>query len=202
MQPNEQPQFSIDYLDQIASPPKKPGLKDNLFPIVVIAGLIIAVLVGLLAVLGAGGDNKNDMMRLALKLQTLQAISDSSQKTIKSSDLRSTNGNLSLFLTNTNREVMPPLQADGIDPAKPNPKIAATENGDDLKAKLEDARLNVVFDRTYAREMSYELETLAALMQQIEKNNKSRSFKEVLATARTQLEPLRKQFAEFTAASS
>ncbi len=202
MQPNEQPQFSIDYLDQIASPPQKPGMRDKLFPILVIGGLLVALLVGLMAILSAGGGNQEDMMRLSAKLKTLQAIADSSQRNIKSSSLRSTNGNLSLFLTNTNRDMAEPLKANNVNVAKLNPKITASEDGSDLKAELEDARLNVVFDRTYAREMSYQLEALAALMQQIEANTKSRSLKESLITAKTQLKPLQKQFADFTAASS
>jgi predicted outer membrane protein len=202
MQPNEPPQFSIDYLDQIASPPKKPGVRDKLFPILVIGGLIVALLVGLVAILGAGGGNQEDMMRLPAKLKTLQSVADSSQKNIKSSGLRSTNGNLSLFLTNTNRDMAEPLSANNVDAAKLSPKITASEDGSDLKAELEDARLNVVFDRTYAREMSYQLEALAALMQQIEANTNSRSLKEALTTAQKQLEPLQKQFADFTAASS
>lgn len=202
MQPDEQPQFSIDYLEQIASTPKKPGVRGKLFPIVIVAGLIAVLIVGLLAVLSAGGGNQNDMARLAAKLKTLQTVTDSSQKNIKSSSLRSINGNLSLFLTNTSRDVVAPLQANGIDAAKLDPKVTASEDGSDLKAKLEDARLNAVFDRTYAREMSYQLETLAALLQQIEANTKSRSYKEFLATTRNQLDPLRQQFADFTAASS
>lgn len=202
MQPNDQPQFSIDYLEQISSAPKKPGMKDKLFPIVVIAGLVIVVLVGLFTLLDTGGGNQSDMMRLAARLKTLQTVTDSSQNTIKSNDLRSTNTNLSLFLTNTNRNIVSPLQANGISVGKLDPKITASEDGSGLKARLEDARLNAVFDRTYAREMSYQLEALAALMQQVETNTKSQSLKKFLTTARSQLEPLGKQFADFTAANS
>ena len=202
MQPNDQPQFSIDYLNQIAPPPEKPGIGGKLFPVVVIAGLVIALLVGLLVVLSMGGGNRSDTMRLAARLKTLQAVADSSQNTIKNSDLRSTNTNLSLFLTNTNRDIADPLKADGIDLAKPDPKIAADEDGSTLKTRLEDARLNAVFDRTYAREMSYQMETLGALMQQITANTKNRSLKELLTTAKSQLEPLRQQFANFAAESS
>ncbi len=202
MQPNEQPQYSIDYLEQIASTQKKPGMRDKLFPIIAIAGLVIVLLIGLLAMLSSGGGNQSDMMRLSVRLKTLQSVADTSQNTIKSSDLRSTNTNLSLFLTNTARDAAEPLLASGVNVAKVSPTITAEENGADLKARLEDARLNVVYDRTYAREMSYQLETLAALMQQIEANTKSASFKKFLTTAQGQLEPIRQQFANFTAANS
>ena len=201
MQPNEPTQHPIDYLDQISTAPKKPSPADRLLPIVLIAGILTALVVGILTLLG-GDSGKNDLMRLAIRLETIQSISDSSQKTIKSSNLRSSNTNLSIFLTNTNRDLKPHLAAGGIDMSKPDPKIVAQESGQELRKRLEDARLNAAFDRTYAMEMSYELETLSALLAQIEKDSRNRSLREFIATTKSQLSPLNDQFAEFTTTSN
>lgn len=202
MQPDDQPQYSIDYLDQISTAPKKPTRSEKLFPIVIIAGIVIALLVGVMALFGSGTSNKDEMARLATRLKTLQSIADTSQKTIKSGSLRGTNTNLSLLLTNANRDIKEPLKNNAVDTSKLNPAIAKQEDGSELKDRLEDARLNAVFDRTYAREMSYQLETLAALMKEIDKNTKSRSLKEFLATTLDQVEPIRQQFADFDSAAT
>ena len=71
------------------------------------------------------------------------------------------------------------------------PLTAATEE------RLEDARLNAVFDRTYAREMEYQLATLLALMERVYSSTSSSSLKEYLEESYDNLEPLHEQFAAF-----
>ena len=80
-------------------------------------------------------------------------------------------------------------------------KITASENGEKLKTTLEDARLNATFDRTYAREMSYQLETVAALMKDIYTNTNSKSLKTFLEATDNNLQPIKQQLAEFNAAN-
>lgn len=203
MQPNEQPEHPIDYLDSISTAPKKPAGKvnDKLFFGVIIGGVLITLIVGVLALLSVGTSSKEDMGRLSVRLENLQTISDAARKTTISSSLRATNINLSLALTNANRDIVEPLTANGIDPKKIDSRITTEENTDELKEKLEDARLNAIFDRTYAREMSYQLETLLVLIQQIEGKTKNSAEKEFLSTLRGNLEPLQKQLANFSASS-
>lgn len=203
MQPNEQPQFSIDYLDQISSVPRqqKSG-NDKLFFAVIVVALLAALAVGLFAFLNSGSNNTSDMSRLSVRLKNLQAISDSSQKNIVSSNLRGTNTNLSLLLTNINRDIETPLTTLGVDPTKLDAKIIASEDTTKITERLENARLNATFDRIYTLEMTYQLETLMVLVQQIESNTKSGATKEFLADTYQKIEPIQKQFANFSSASS
>lgn len=197
MQP-DQNQYSIDYLNQIAPQAPKKGLAPThkwLF-IGLGAALLIAII---LITIGALGKSNSPTERLAARLKGTETIVDESQKSLKSSQLRSLNSSLELFLANTNRDIAEPLKNNGLDVAKLNPAILAQEDGSKLKERLEDARLNAVFDRTYAREMAYQLETTLALMRQVYTTTNSKSLKEFLETSYNNLEPVQKQFADFVA---
>jgi hypothetical protein len=140
------------------------------------------------------------MQTLAARLITLQSVADKSQKTIKSGPLRSTNSNLAIFLTNANRDIVEPLKNNGITIEKIDKKITAAENGEALTKTLEDARLNAVFDRVYAREMGYQLDTVEALMKDIYAKSNSKSLKEFMQKTDENLQPIRKQLNDFNAA--
>lgn len=203
MQPDEQIQHPIDYLDSISTVPRKPagGMSNKLFFGVILGALLVFVFVGALILLNAGPSSQENLSRLSVRLENLQKISDDAGKKAVSSTLRATNINLALALTNANRDLAEILTANGIDPKKISSTIKDEEKTDELTEKLEDARLNAIFDRTYAREMSYQLETLLVLIKQLETSTQDSAEKEFLMTLRTNLEPLQKQFSEFTAAS-
>lgn len=198
MNPDEN-QYPVDYLNQIAPQEKKPVVGKKMM-IILIAGVILAAvtIVLVLSSLGSSGPTQN-MQTLAARLETLKTISDKSQKSIKSGALRSTNSNLTLFLANTNRNIVEPLAKNDVDIKKIDKSITAKENGDELTKTLEDARLNAVFDRTYAREMAYQLETVVALMQAIYQSTSSKSLKDFLTAADNDLQPIKTQFADFNA---
>jgi hypothetical protein len=132
----------------------------------------------------------------------LEGVVSKAQKNIKSNDLRATNSNLSIFLANTSQGMADPLEKNGVSVTKIDKTITQAESGEELTAKLEDARLNAVFDRTYSREMSYQLTALEALMKSIYGNTKSKSMKSFLQTTDDSLVPIKKQFDTFNATSS
>lgn len=201
MYPNQN-QYSIDYLNQIAPQPQKPKLSNKLFLLIVGGGLVFAIIVGMMVFSGGGATGpKEKMQTLAARMETLRSISDKAQKNIKSGPLRSTNSNLTIFLSNANHDIAEPFKAAGVDIKRLDREIVAAEKGEALSSKLEDARLNAVFDRTYAREMSYQLETLAALMKDIHSKTNSKSLKAFLVTTDTKLQTIKKQLYEFNAAN-
>ena len=199
MQPNEQSSHPIDYLDSISSASGKSSkvASDKVFFGVIIGGIIIAIVVGLLALMGAGSSNTDNLERLSIRLKALQTVVDSSKKTTVSSQLRATNTSLSLVLTGANRDINEQLTGLGLDPKKLNPEITAEESTEKLAARLESARLNGVFDRTYAREMSYQLETLLVLIRRTASNTNSEETKSALKTTYNNIEPFREQFSSF-----
>lgn len=201
----DQNQYSIDYLNQIAPPTKKPGMSQGLFLAIVIGGGLLAVIVGAMMFLGGGSTGPSrDTQVLAARLEVLREVSDKSRKNIKSSDLRGTNSNLTIFLANAYRDIAEPMQIQGMDIKKIDSTITSTEKaaGEELSAKLEDARLNAIFDRVYAAEMHYELEKIAGLMQKIHTNTSSKSMKEYLVTTDEYLQPIKQQLEDFNTVNS
>ena len=77
-----------------------------------------------------------------------------------------------------------------------------SESNEKILAKLEDARLNAIYDRSYARELSYQLETTMSLMRQIYNKTKNKDLKTFLEESYNNLEPIQKQFSDFNTVSS
>lgn len=196
MQPNQN-QYSIDYLNQIAPPAKKPGLSNKLFLGIVAGGILLAIVVGF-SLMNGGQTNTQQLETLTARLQTLQKVSTASQRNIKSGTLRNTNSNLSIFLTNADRDIAGPVKNSGVDIKNLDKNITAAENGAALTAKLEDARLSATFDRTYAREMNYQLATVTNLMKQIYSHTNSKSLKQFIDATNKNLQPISQQLESFT----
>jgi hypothetical protein len=200
MQPG-QTEYPIDYLNQIAPEQKKPGFNGKWMLLLIGAGVIAVIFIAIFLLSSAGGSTQKLQM-LTARMQTLQKISVSAEKNIKSGSLRSTNSTLSLFLTNANRDIEKPLAANGVKIKSLDKNIVKKEDGAKVTAALEDARLNATYDSTYAREMGFQLDTLANLIKDIYTSTKSKSLKEFLVTTNDNLNPIRKQLTDFNAASN
>lgn len=203
-QPPTQQPYSIDYLNQIAPQQEKPGLSNKLFMAIIGGGLLLAIIVGIfIFTSGGSGGPTSKIQTLAARLEALKDVSDKAQKNIKSGTLRTTNSTLAIFLTNANRDITGPLASNSADTAAPDKTIAATvaKDTEALTKKLEDARLNAIYDRIYAREMSYQLEVIAALMKDIYSTNNSKSLKDYLTATDANLAPIAKQLTDFNAAN-
>ncbi len=202
MDPNQNPtqnQYPIDYLNQISSQPKQPTVNSK-WVFALIGGVILIAIFAVFALSNTGSGPTQKMQTLAARLVTLQKVSGDAQKNLKSGELRSINSNLTLYLANTNRDLVEPFGKNGVDAKKLDKNIVTKENGEALTKKLEDARLNAVFDRTYAREMTYQLQTVTALMKDIY-NGSKKSLKDFLSKTDEGLQPLKKQLSDFNAAN-
>jgi hypothetical protein len=200
--PGQPQQYSIDYLNQIAPQQQRNGLSNRMFLMLIGGAILLIAIVGIMMLSGGGSGPTKNMQTLAARVQTLGKLTSSEQKNIKSNDLRAANSNLSIFLANTEQGMVSPLEKNGITVTKLDKEVVAAEDGEKLKAKLEDARLNAVFDRTYAREMSYQLEALRTLMNTIYLSTNSKSMKDFLQTTNSSLVPIKKQFDTFNSTSS
>lgn len=191
--------LSMDYLNKIApvAPKSKmPFSKNQMILLGVLGGAIIIVMILAIALGGLGGTKKYETQLAARLIGTETIAADASTK-LKSSSLRALNSNLKIYLTNTNQGIIEPLKKDGIDATKLDKSILSDEAGADITTRLEDARLNAVYDRTYAREMAYRLSTILTLMAKIENSTSNKTLKTFLTEAVTNLEPTQKQFADF-----
>lgn len=194
----QQNQYPIDYLNQIAPQQPATGVNNKKF-FFIIGGVLIVVIIALIMIFSsASGGPKDKMQTLAARLMTLQDISKKAQTNIKSGALRATNSNYVIFLTNANRDIADPLKINGVDVKKIDKAIKTKEDGSELTEKLENARLNAIYDRTYSREMAYQLEKTAALMGDIYDHTNSKSLKEFLLKTDENLQPIRKTFSEYS----
>lgn len=199
MYPDPNTQAPIDYLNQIAPQPQKPGLnKRALIGVLALIGIVLAVVISfLIFISNSAAGPKDSMVTLAARMQAMQEVSDKAQKNIKSSQLRSINSNLKILLTNANRDIAAPLMVEKIDVAKLDKAVVEKEKADKINTTLEDARLNATFDDTYAREMSFKLTTISLLMQQIYDQSKSKSMQDFLMETDDNLQPIKQQLEEF-----
>lgn len=200
---NQNPQQNPgDYLNQIAttSPSKMDVLRNNpILMLGVVAGLLLVIV--LLGGLIFSGKSKSTEQLAAQLTITESTVEDASSK-IKGSSLRALNSNLKLFLTNTIRDITPILEKDNVKIKNLSKTLLAKESDAELLSRLEDARLNAIYDRTYAREMAYKIETLMTLMQQINVKTTNKDLKTILTDAKNSLEPIQKEFADFNQTTS
>lgn len=200
------PQPPVDYLNQIATPPPQPSLFSGKIKKLIIIGAILVVSVIILSIVTTiiAGTRKAPAEQLSARLTSTQKIAEDSQANLKSSQLRSLNSNLRLFFTNTQRDIATPLATFGVTAASVNKDTVAKEtaSAEATAQRLEDARLNAVYDRTYAREMAYQLSTILTLLQQAYNASGSESARTFLETTYDNLEPIQQGFADFNEITS
>jgi predicted outer membrane protein len=204
MYPNQptppQAPLPTDYLNQIApQAPKKQIFQFGLKQVIIIGAALVILVIILASVVGAiTGGKKDPIEHLAARLAATSTVATDAQANLKSSQLRSVNSNLKLYMTNTNRDIATPLLAAGVNTAKLSKSITTSESTAALSARLEDARLNAVFDATYAREMAYQLGTTLTLMQQIYQGSGNTSLRTFIKSAYDNLLPIQVSFANYS----
>jgi hypothetical protein len=196
---NNQYTTPVDYLNQIApNAPKKSFLNGK--PPILLAGttaVLLLIIVMSIGSLLSGGPKPT--AQLAARLLSTETVASGATTNLKNSQLRALNSDLKLYLTNTIRDITPLLTNQNINIKSLDKNIVASESNADMLSRLEDARLNAVYDRTYAREMAYQLDTVLTLMLQINNDTNSKSLKSFLTDARSNLEPIQQQFDSFNA---
>ncbi|MFY9228294.1 MAG: hypothetical protein WAO28_03135 [Candidatus Microsaccharimonas sp.] len=201
--PNIPNPSSADYLNQIA--PKTSRLpRFQLGPklFLMIGGvLVLLVIILSISVNSIAAGQRRPLEKLAARLQSTETVVKDAQVNLKSSQLRSLNSELKLFMADTNRDLADPLKLAGVDVKKLSATAVKNESTTELTDRLEDARLNAIYDRTYAREMAYRLDTIITLMEQIYDSTSSTSLKTFLETTYKKLEPTQKTFSDFNASN-
>lgn len=197
MQPDEH-QYPTNYLDTIAAQPQVKTMNPMLLW-VMIGGVLAFAAVVMMFALSAGGGSADKIARFGARMSSLQTTSTESQEKIKSSSLRTLNSSLTLVLTNANRDLKEPFTALDIkiDNEKERTVATVAAETEELNQRLEDARLNSIFDRTYAREISFYLKSLRTEMRGIYSSTKNDELKEVLETTDANLSPLLTGFSDF-----
>ena len=190
-----------DYLNQIA--PKITKKTDILHSkLVIIGGISIVVVLIAILIANIVSGIVSPSERLAARLLSTESILNDATSKTKSTQIRTSNGNLKLYLTNTIRDITPILKKEAININNLDKKVKTAESNTSVLTTLEDARLNATYDRVYAREMSYKLDTIITLMDQIQNSSSDKAMKTFLQDAIKNLKPIQTQFADFNAANS
>jgi hypothetical protein len=201
MNPNDNQSIPADYLNQIAVKPTKKESFLNKRPIL-IGGIAIVVIILILMVIGSLSSGTKPSEQLAARLLATQNVANDATSKIKSPELRALNSNLKIYLTNAIRDIAAPLSKEKLNINKLDKKVVLAESDTKMLATLEDARLNAIYDRIYAREMAYQLDTVLTLMRQIDNDTGNKDLKSFLDSKIENLVPIQKQFADFNAATS
>lgn len=195
-------QYPVDYLNAIAND-TKPKRNNLLF--FVIGGGTLVVAAAIFLILGSLTNRTAATLPTAyLRVDALATTTSSYQSTIRSSQLRAINIDLGNYLVSTKAALANQLKQQNTDPAKLDKSLQTTQAAatKDITEQLDDAKLNAVFDRTYAREMSYQLEKVAIMLTSASKATSRSSAKTALSTARTNLESVKKQLDDFSTAAT
>ena len=200
---NPQQQLPPNYLDEIAPQAAKRSFVLGKTRLILLAGVlaIVAVCILIAVVNQMNASRVGPWERLTARLATTNAVASSSERKIKNSQLRSTNSNVKISLTNTQRDLAKPLATIGINAEKLTPSIVKSESGEAMLARLEDARLNAKYDSTYAREMSFQLSNLLTLLRQLYSSSSNPDNKAFLETTYNNFEPVQKSLSEFSASN-
>jgi len=196
-------QTPLDYLNEIApQAPKKPVFALNM-KTVVFAGIILVILMIVLVsvVSGIGESRKEPWQRFAARLGATTTYVDSSTNKIKNSQLRSLNSDIKLYITNTQRDLATPLEKLDINAGKLPASIVEEETATGMAERLENGRLNAKYDSTYAREMTYQLATILALLQELYASSANADTKTFLETAYNNLQPTYESISDFSASN-
>lgn len=196
--PMQTPPPPAAYLDQIAAPGPQKTIPPRLLWIG-IGALLLIVIVGFFVIINSGGKTQSQKMtEFVYRVQALEKLTDTSRSTIQSSQLQALNASLNTILTGIDQQSGDSLAIYGISKLPTVPKTApVTVEYSDLATKLQDAKLNVIFDRTYAREITYQLSIMQSEMKAIYDHSNSKTIKSYLVKSSDNITPLQKEFANF-----
>ncbi len=197
-----QPTYSIDYLNQISAPPPRPSGPPKWL---VLGGIVVFVLIlifGAIMVLNSGESGDEKAQKIVLRVGTLKTIATDQQKNLRDPNLRNINSTLILLLTSAETNASSSLASAGI--ATDSKKIPASITAKEetfmasLTSVLENGRLNATLDRTYPREVAYQLRLLLNDLSALKKTTKSQILKIYADTTTTDLTPIIKKLSDFT----
>ena len=187
-----------EYLKHISStvrPQKAPNTGFTSSPLfkVILFGVIGLILIIVLGSFLGGGDGKTKLASLQLHLDNTSELISVYQKSIKSSDLRSTSASLYSVLTNTSREVEDFLKTNykfSVGSLEQNVKDQAIINKDELDAELLEAKINGLLDRVFVLKIKYEISAFMAEETDIYNSTSNESLQTIIGSSYNSLSTL------------
>jgi hypothetical protein len=199
-------QYAVDYLGGIAPQSSSSSISIGGFQLtkkmmIFIGGIASALIIALVLMFAtqkpAGPDVLNESSLYASYIDTAE-ITKFSKKYLDSSQLRATHGNIQNFLTNSATQMETPLAKSGIDYKKLRTSAKKKPYHDfKMAEKLEEARLNAVYDRVYANEMAFKLQKMMSTLQKVKKTNTRKSMQEYIKQTEPSLKTLQESIKKY-----
>lgn len=193
----------IDYLNQIA-PQQKKSFGFSRKHLAIFGGLVLLgfIAFAVVAILQGGKPSITALSNQVLtRVGATSTIAKDSKKNLQSRDLDALNSSLAIQLTNTQTGLAEAFTAAGVVVGEAK-NIKADDTSAETTQKLDDARLNGIFDRVYAREMSFRLATIMAQLDSIHRSTNDAGLRDYLEETYKNLEPLQKQLEDYSATTS
>jgi hypothetical protein len=189
--------MNLNFRDEVPPIPstRKPGVsfspKMLLFAGI---GVVVMVVSLILITISSSGGLSPQLQRLSVRLTVLQTMVSESKKSVTDPELSKLNSDLSIITAGSIARLQAPLQAAGME--KIGDDIKSAEADTATLAKLADAKLTGLFDRTYARIITLKVDTVLALMNEIYAKTKNNSLREALSSTYKDFSTIRKQLDE------
>lgn len=199
---------SQSYLNEISSvtrPAKssKPDFLQNKFVLVGIIGVIGIILMAVVGMVLGGGraGNKEQSIELKLRLDSTSKVISDYQKSVKSSDLRSSSASLDGVVTNTNRDLTAYItEVYNFETPDQNTQATEDERQEALEAELFEAKINGILDRIYAHKMAYEISIIMSMESKLYDSVSNEDLKGIIKTSYDSLKILQDKFSGFSEA--
>ncbi len=172
---------SIDYLNQLAGSPaaSRTVTPPNQKIILIGVGLFLALSLAIFLLIFSnqkGPAGPPAAQTLYTTIFNNAQIAKESDKNIKDSTLSGINSSYNSQLLNDLTALKEPLAKGGINTKNLERDAKDKKAYDKTLQKLNDARLNAVFDHAYASELNYEIQSIMMLMQKIEKYSHNKAL--------------------------
>lgn len=209
------------YLDEIAAKsrpvkPKKASILSPKLMVIIGGGLGLVILLAIVgAMLGnAMGRVGKDAERISFRMERITEIIKEYKGDLKAPKLRSVSVSLDGVLKESNGQMKKILAEefkvsakDGKDKGKGKDKGGKldkkaieeeSENYNKINEALENARLNGVLDRTYAREMALQVALLISMESELAERSEKKVVDEFVAKSLGNLQKIYKQLSEYS----
>lgn len=191
-------QYSVDYLNDISSPAAAPIDKRIIFAII---GVLVLAFSFFAFILFSGPKAASAPVapQLYATMIDTSEITKNAGKRIKDSDLVKTNATFNALLIGAVKDMEEPLTNLGEKP--PSLKAAAKKppyHDEKLVAALDDAALNVIYDRVYINKMNIKVQDIILMMDKIKRNKPSKDMQGFIDKNRSDFKAIQTSLEEYS----
>lgn len=171
--PDSSPNYSVDYLNQIA--PMQHKTVNRFAIIALIGGVLISALFAIILIAGTSGPNVDEQLTpIATRIATLKEVTQTQQAHLKEAKISEANAALNSSLNSMNTDIQTILAERKIkitEKSASSKKEAAYQ--EKLAKTLEESYQRGTLDQIYTSQMTYELTLLKSNLSKLRRSTKS-----------------------------